>query len=94
MKNAWANYLFLRIGLFIGILVILLLLNIDQFVAAILAAVLSLAISLLFFNRQRNALSEAVFRRIEKRKKFGETDADSDVENAILDDAAEDEADR
>jgi uncharacterized protein YacL len=87
MKNAWANYLFIRIGLFIGILVIFLLLNIDQFVAAILAAVLSLAISLLFFNRQRNALAEAVSNRIEKRKKFGETDVDSDVENALLDDA-------
>ena len=92
MKNAWANYLFIRIGLFVGILVILLLLNIDQFVSAILAAVLSLAISLLFFNRQRNAVSEAVYRSIEKRKKFGETDTDSDHENAQLDAAAEDEA--
>ena len=88
MKNAWANYLFIRIGLFVGILVIFLLFNIDQFVSAILAAVLSLAISLLFFNRQRNAVSEAVYRAIEKRKKLGESDADSDHENALLDEAA------
>ena len=88
MKNAWANYLFIRIGLFVGILVIFLLLNVDQFVSAILAAVLSLAISLLFFNRQRNAVSEAVYRAIEKRKNQGEADADSDHENALLDQAA------
>jgi len=87
MKNAWANYLFIRIGLFVGILVILLLLNVEQFAAAILAAVLSLAISLLFFNRQRNAVSEAVYRAVEKRKNLGETDADSDHENAVLDNA-------
>ena len=91
MKNAWANYLFIRIGLFVGVLVILLLLNVEQFAAAIFAAVISLAISLLFFNRQRNAVSEAVYRAIEKRKKFGEPDADSDHENAQLD-AAEDES--
>ena len=91
MKNAWANYLFIRIGLFVGVLVILLLLNVEQFAAAIFAAVISLAISLLFFNRQRNAVSEAVHRAIEKRKKFGEPDADSDHENAQLD-AAEDES--
>ncbi|MEO0024272.1 MAG: hypothetical protein RL196_713 [Actinomycetota bacterium] len=88
MKNAWANYLFIRIGLFVGILVIFLLLNVDQFVSAILAAVLSLAISLLFFSRQRNAVSEAVYRAIEKRKNQGEADTDSDHENALLDQAA------
>ena len=91
MKNAWANYLFIRIGLFVGVLVILLLLNVEQFAAAIFAAVISLAISLLFFNRQRNAVSEAVYRAIEKRRLKGEEDADSDHENAQLD-AAEDES--
>lgn len=87
MRNAWATYLIMRIGLFVGILVIFLLLGIEQFASAIFAAVLSLAISLLFFNRQRNALAETISNAIEKRKKFGETDPDSDHENAQLDQA-------
>jgi len=93
MKNAWATYLIIRIGLFAGILAILMLLGVEPIASALFSAVLSLAISLVFFNRQRNAVSEAVARAIEKRKKFGESDADSDHENQLLDNADGDQRD-
>jgi len=93
MKNAWATYLIIRIGLFGGILAILMLLGVEPIASALFSAVLSLAISLVFFNRQRNAVSEAVARAIEKRKKFGESDADSDHENQLLDNADGDQRD-
>ena len=86
MKNAWLNYILIRVGLFVGILVIMILLNFDKFFSALIAAVLSLAISLIFFSKQRDRVSEAVYKRINKNdKQGGSDDAESDLENEILD---------
>ncbi|MEN9966889.1 MAG: hypothetical protein RL036_122 [Actinomycetota bacterium] len=85
MKNAWLNYILIRVGLFVGILVIMILLNFDKFFSALIAAVLSLAISLIFFSKQRERVSEAVYKRINRNETVGTDDADSDHENAVLD---------
>ena len=85
MKNAWLNYVLIRVGLFVGILVIMILLNFDKFFSALIAAVLSLAISLIFFSKQRERVSEAVYKRINRNETVGADDADSDHENAVLD---------
>ena len=85
MKNAWLNYVLIRVGLFVGILVIMILLNFDKFFSALIAAVLSLAISLIFFTKQRERVSEAVYKRINRNDTLGSDDSDSDHENAILD---------
>jgi uncharacterized membrane protein len=61
MKNPWLLYISIRVGLFVGILVLLLALGFDEIFSALIAAVVSLAISLLFFNKQRDALSEAIY---------------------------------
>lgn len=66
-------------------LAILLSLNIDPLFAAAAAAILALAISLLFFNPQRNKLSAELYERVQQRKKIGEPDLDSDIENEIID---------
>jgi hypothetical protein len=85
MKNAWLNYILIRVGLFVGILVIMILLNFDKFFSALIAAALSLAISLIFFTKQRDRVSEAVYKRINRNDTQGSDDAESDLENAVLD---------
>jgi ABC-type bacteriocin/lantibiotic exporter with double-glycine peptidase domain len=85
MKNAWLNYILIRVGLFVGILVIMILLNFDKFFSALIAAALSLAISLIFFRKQRDRVSEAVYKRINRNDTQGSADAESDLENAVLD---------
>lgn len=85
MKNAWLNYILIRVGLFVGILVIMILLNFDKFFSALIAAVLSLAISLIFFTKQRDRVSEAVYQRIHRNDTVGSDDADSDHENEVMD---------
>jgi MFS superfamily sulfate permease-like transporter len=85
MKNAWLNYILIRLGLFIGALVIFILLGFDKFFSALIAAVVSLAVSLIFFTKQRDRVSEAVYKRINRNDTVGSDDADSDHENAVLD---------
>jgi lipopolysaccharide/colanic/teichoic acid biosynthesis glycosyltransferase len=77
MKNPWLRYISLRVGLFIGFLALMLLVGFDPFFSAIIAAVVSLSISLIFFSKQRAAVSEAIY-RFTKNK----TDKDSEAEDA------------
>lgn len=80
MKNPWVNYLVLRIGTFTVILTIMLLLQFDPFYASAIAAVLALAISLIFFSKQRNAVSAAIYEARNKKN-----DSDTDAEDAAQD---------
>jgi uncharacterized membrane protein len=80
MKNPWILYISIRVGLFAAILAIMLALGFDPFFAAVIAAVVSLAISLIFFGKQRAAVSEAIY-------KFSKTKTDKDT--ASEDGAAE-----
>ena len=77
MKNPWVKYIVIRVGLFVGLLAIMLALQFDPFFAALISAVVSLAISLLFFEKHRSAVSEDIYRRMQKRN-----DKDTDVEDA------------
>lgn len=79
----WILFSALRIGLFVVVLAVLLLLQVEPWVAALVAAVIGLCVSYIFFRPQREALAESVstYRRTEHR------DADSDAENAAIDDA-------
>jgi hypothetical protein len=47
--------------------------------------VLALAVSLVFLNKQRDALSTEIYKRARRDKNDGVPDTDADVENAILD---------
>ena len=85
MKNAWLNYILIRLGLFVGVLVILITIGLDKFLSAVFAAMISLAISLIFFTKQRDRVSEAVYNRIKRNDASGSDDAESDLENAALD---------
>ena len=85
MRNPWLNYVLIRLGLFIGSLVIMVALGFDKFFSALIAAVVSLAISLIFFTKQRDRVSEAVYKRINRNDTVGTDDSDSDHENAVMD---------
>ena len=82
MKNPWIRYLTVRIGLFVAILAVLLLLGFDPFYSAVIAAVISLAISLIFFGKQRAAVSEAIYNFSKKK-----ADKDTNAEDGITEDA-------
>ena len=87
MLKSWLNYIGLRVGVFVVLLAVLLALQLDPLFAALIAAVASLAISLLFFGKQRDVLSAQIYERVQHRAKFGQSDSDSDIENAAIDSA-------
>ena len=87
MNNAWVKYLVLRIGTFVAFLALFLLLQFDPFFASATAAVLALAISLIFFSKQRNAVSLAIYEARNKKN-----DSDTDAED-IAGDSADDSRD-
>lgn len=77
--------------MFFGIFFGFQLLNFNPFFAAIIAAVISFSLSLLFLDRQRNALSESVSRKLARDATGNYPDEESDLENQLLDSEANDE---
>jgi hypothetical protein len=88
VKNPWLSYTLIRLGLFFGIFWILLAIEFNPFFSAIIAAVVSFSISLLFLDKQRNALSESVSKKLSRDKAGSYADPESDEENRILDSEA------
>ena len=66
-------------GTFAVLLVIMLALKFDPFYATFISAVLALAISLIFFNKQRDEVSKAIY-----EKRHAERDKDSKTEDEAL----------
>lgn len=94
MKNPWLSYVLMRLGLFFGVFFVLLLLQFNPFFAAIIAAALSFAIALVFLDRQRDAMSEAVAKKLSRDSSGRYQDDLSNEEDRILDLEAEaDESD-
>ncbi len=85
MKKLWLVFISARLGLFALFLAILLLLGFDGIYSAVIAGVLALAISLVFLQKQRDALSAEIYKRNQRDKFSGVPDNDADVENSILD---------
>ena len=73
----WVTYTLLRIGLFAAVLAILLLLNIEWWIAALVAAVIGLCVSYIFFG----GLRDAVARDIAARRAAPASDVDASVED-------------
>ena len=94
MKNPWLSYVLIRLGLFFGVFFVLLLLQFNPFFAAIIAAALSFAIALVFLDRQRDAMSEAVAKKLSRDSSGRYQDDLSSEEDRILDlEAKSDESD-
>jgi heme exporter protein D len=85
VKKLWLVFISARIGLFALFLTVFLLMGFEGIYSAVIAGVLALAVSLVFLQKQRDALSTEIYRRNNRDKNSGVPDADADVENAILD---------
>mgnify|MGYP002654312061 FL=1 len=85
MKKLWLVFISARIGLFALFLTVFLLLGFEGIYSAVIAGVLALAVSLVFLQKQRDALSAEIYKRTNRDKNLGVPDADADIENAILD---------
>jgi hypothetical protein len=79
VKNPWLVYTMLRVGTFVLLLAVMLLLQFDPFYATFIAAILALAVSLIFFNKQRDEVSRAIY-----EKRHADRDKDSKTEDDLL----------
>ncbi len=85
MNNPLINYFLIRIGIFVVALCVLLLTGMDPILAALFAAVIGFAVSLIVLNRQRDKVSEMVYKRMQRKSDLGAKDGEVDVENDLLD---------
>ncbi len=84
MKNPWLLYTLIRLGMFFGLFFILLLLDFNPYFSAIIAAAISFALSLLVLDRQRDAMSEQVAKKLSRDSQGKYLDEQGSVEDAIL----------
>ena len=83
MRNVWVKYTVIRLGVFIGLCVLFGVLGMPWLATVLFAATLSFAYSLLFLSGLRDQISKQIF---EKRSNtLGSGDAESDLENEIVD---------
>ena len=68
MKNPWLVFALTRVGLFILVLAVLIVLGIDPILSAMIAAVVGLAVSLIFLGRQRDNVSKSVYDMVNRDK--------------------------
>lgn len=85
MKKHWLIYISARLGVFALVLTIFMIIGFGWLYSTLIAAALSLAFSLIFLSKQREALSSDIYNRVKKNKEVGIDDADSDLENDLLD---------
>ena len=69
------KYSLIRIGLFAGVLVILLLVGVPGWIAAIAAALVALSVAYIFFRRQRDDAIAAVTKRPDSEQAAGPSEA-------------------
>jgi hypothetical protein len=85
MKNPWIVFIAARIGLFAGFLAVFLVIGFDWLYSTLVSAALALAVSLVFLQKQRDALSKEIYKKFGKDKNSATPDSDADLENKILD---------
>jgi hypothetical protein len=90
MKNPWIVFIAARIGLFAGFLAVFLVIGFDWLYSTLVSAALALAVSLVFLQKQRDALSKEIYKKFGKDKNSATPDSDADLENKILDSEKDD----
>jgi len=78
MRNVWLKYTLYRLGMFLGLTILLGLLGVVWVVAAILGAMLSFAFSMVFLSHLRDEMSRQI---ASKRQKSKDEQAEDDLEN-------------
>ena len=72
-------------GLFALFLAIFLVLGFDWLYSTLVSGALALAVSLVFLQKQRDALSKEIYKKFGKDDNSAIRDTDADFENAVLD---------
>jgi hypothetical protein len=78
--SRWITYSLLRLGLFTGLFVLLMVLGIEWWVSALLATAIAFTISYIFFYRQRAELAKDMERLVARQK---DKDPDAQAEDGI-----------
>ena len=76
MRNVWLKYTLIRLGLFLGLTILLGLIGVPWIFAAILGAMLSFAFSMVFLSHLRDQMSKDIYSKRSKPK-----DADEQAED-------------
>jgi hypothetical protein len=85
MKSPWIVFIAARLGLFALFLAIFLVLGFDWLYSTLVSGALALAVSLVFLQKQRDALSKEIYKKFGKDDNSATRDTDADFENAVLD---------
>jgi hypothetical protein len=85
MKNPWIVFIAARLGIFAGFLAIFLVIGFDWLYSTLVSGALALAASLVFLQKQRDALSKDIYKKFGKDSNSATQDSDADLENRILD---------
>jgi uncharacterized membrane protein YccC len=85
VKNPWLLYTLIRLGMFFGLFFFLFALDFNPFFAAIIAAAISFAISLLVLDKQRDALSQSVAKKLVRDQSGKYDDKQGEIEDSLLD---------
>lgn len=86
-------YTLIRLGMFFGLFFILLALDFNPFFAAIIAAAISFAISLLVLDKQRDAMSAEVSKKLSRDSKGQYLDEQGNYEDSVLESKEIDQVD-
>ena len=76
MRNVWLKYTLIRLGLFLGLTILLGLIGVPWIFAAILGAMLSFAFSMVFLSHLRDQMSKDIYAKRSRPK-----DADEQAED-------------
>jgi hypothetical protein len=85
MNSPWIVFIAARLGLFALFLAIFLVLGFDWLYSTLVSGALALAVSLVFLQKQRDALSKEIYKKFGKDDNSAIRDTDADFENAVLD---------
>ncbi len=85
MKNPLVTYALIRIGMFAAFLTVFLIVGFNPIYSTLVAAALAFSISLIFLSKMRDEASKSVYNRIKRESAEGIKDADTEIEDSILD---------
>lgn len=86
-------YTLIRLGMFFGLFFIMFALGFDPFFAAIVAAAISFAVSLLVLDRQRDAMSQEVSKKLTRDDQGKYMDEQGSIEDSIIESKEVDQVD-
>jgi len=76
----WIKYSLIRLGIFVVVLAVLLVLNVNPFLATVVAAVAGFVISYVFFRKVRDQVAAEFATRNEKPEPIKNVDTDAEDE--------------